>query len=233
MRSKSRSWPTPAQRTFTFSSPASAGVVTIDGQEFHVAAGESLQSLVSTINASSTATVYAAALGVERSCSRRARPGRANRDTSKSPARKARSSNRRRSPKKGAMRSTASTAAPSATSSSNTLTEAIPGVTLSLKSLTTTTGPVTVEVQPPAANTGAIVAQVQSFIKLYNSTISSIQHQLSTKPSTHPETPGGIRDGNALRRHRTARAAERNAREQLHSARPACRAKCRAWRTSA
>ena len=184
-----------AQRTFTFTSPASAGTVTIDGQEFHVAAGESIQGLVSTINASSTATVYAAALaggtlvlstratgasesgfisvtGSEGILAEQAALAKAGRDAIYS-----------------------IDGGSSETSSSNTVTGAIPGVTLNLKALTTTTGPVTVEVQPPAPDTSAIVAQVQSFVKLYNSTISAVQHQLSAKRAAHPESQAELATG--------------------------------------
>ncbi len=184
-----------AQRTFTYSSPASAAVVTVDGQEFHVAAGESLQTLVGTINASSTATVYAAALGSETLVLSTRATGASESGYIKVTSSEGALVEQAALAKEGRDAIYSIDGAPSATSASNTVTEAIPGVTLSLKSLTTTTGPVTVEVQPPAANTGAIVAQVQSFIKLYNSTISSVQHQLSTKPSTHPESQAEFQSG--------------------------------------
>ena len=184
-----------SQRTFTFSSPASAAVVNVDGQEFHVAAGESVQSLVSAINASSTATVYAAALGSGTLVLSTRATGASESGYIKVTSTEGTLVEQAALAKEGRDAIYSIDGAPSTTASSNTLTEAIPGVTLSLKSLTTTTGPVTVEVQPPEANTGTIVAQVQSFIKLYNSTIGSIQHQLSTKPSTHPETQAEFETG--------------------------------------
>ena len=46
----------------------------------------------------------------------------------------------------------------------------------------------TIDVQPPGASTSAIESQVQSFVKLYNTTIASIQKQLTTKPPAKPST---------------------------------------------
>ncbi|HEX4011856.1 MAG TPA: flagellar cap protein FliD N-terminal domain-containing protein [Solirubrobacteraceae bacterium] len=50
-----------AQRTFTFSSPAGADTVTIDGHDIDVPAGASARDLVKAINSAGDATVYAAA----------------------------------------------------------------------------------------------------------------------------------------------------------------------------
>jgi len=73
------------------------------------------------------------------------------------------------------------------TSKSNVVTEAIGGVSLTLTGLTNGSA-VTVDVQPPGSSVTAIEAQVQSFVKLYNSTITAIQKELSTKPPEHPST---------------------------------------------
>ncbi len=54
-----------AQRTFTFTSPAAAETLTIDGQEITLAAGASIQTLANSINSDSKATVYAAAVNGE------------------------------------------------------------------------------------------------------------------------------------------------------------------------
>ena len=50
-----------AQRTFSFTSPTSDGVLTIDGHDTHIAAGASVYDLADAINADQSATVYAAA----------------------------------------------------------------------------------------------------------------------------------------------------------------------------
>ena len=51
-----------AQRTFTFTSPAAADTLTIDGQEISVKAGASASEVAAAINSDSKATVYAAAI---------------------------------------------------------------------------------------------------------------------------------------------------------------------------
>jgi flagellar hook-associated protein 2 len=80
------------------------------------------------------------------------------------------------------------------TSSSNTVTDAIAGVTLTLNSLTPS-GPVTLDVKPPAVSTSAIEAQMQSFIKLYNSTVTAIETQLTTKSPERPQTASEFATG--------------------------------------
>ena len=50
-----------AQRTFTYTPPASADTITIDGHSTQIAAGATIQDFVNAINQDSGATVYAAA----------------------------------------------------------------------------------------------------------------------------------------------------------------------------
>ena len=50
-----------AQRTFSFTAPASAGTITIDGHDTSVAAGASVYDVADAINNDQSATVYAAA----------------------------------------------------------------------------------------------------------------------------------------------------------------------------
>lgn len=182
------------QRTFTFKSPAAAEKVTIDGLEIEVAAGATVQDFVDEINANSSATVYAAALGeasVVLSTRETGATGAgfiAVSDPGETLVEQAALA------KEGRDAEYAIDGV-KATSASNKLTGAIPGVTLELKALTTTGGPVTVDVQPPAANVSAIVSQVQSFVNLYNSTIASINTQLTTKPPSAPGSAGELQSG--------------------------------------
>jgi flagellar hook-associated protein 2 len=182
-----------AQRTFTFKSPAAADTLTIDGKEFNVTAGESIQELVKTINSESAATVYAAAIGEETVVlSTRATGTGAEFIKVADPG--------------GTLVEQAGLAKEgrnaeytvdgvAASSTSNTVANAIPGVTLNLKALTTTTGPVTIDVQPPAPSTSAITTQVQSFVTLYNSTIAAIHKQLTTKPPATPQGASELQTG--------------------------------------
>jgi flagellar hook-associated protein 2 len=169
-----------AQRTFTFAPPAHAETLTIDGHEFAVEAFTSAKSLASKINASGTATVYAAALeNGTIVLSNRATGNTAGEfiavtspgETLTEVAGSAKEGKNAEFKVDGIA----------GTSSSNSVTTAIAGVTLTLEGLTST-GPVTIDVQPPAPSVTQVQAQVEAFTKLYNSTVEAIETQLSTKP---------------------------------------------------
>jgi flagellar hook-associated protein 2 len=173
-----------AQRTFTFTSPSHEEAITIDGHEFEVKAGETAKSLASAINASGSATVYAAVLEGETLVLSNRATGSTGGEFIKVTG--------------AALTETAGTAKEgkdaeytidgvAGTSSSNTVANAIAGVTLTLTGLTPK-GPVTIDVQPPAVSAKAVEAQLQSFIKLYNSTVGAIETQLSTKSPTRPHS---------------------------------------------
>lgn len=183
-----------AQRTFTFASPASEDTITIDGQPIVIAAGSTIQDLIASINSNPSATVYAAALNDETVVF----SSRATGDTG--------SSFIQVSDPGGALTEQASLAREgqnaeytingiAGSSSSNTVTNAIAGVTLNLNALTITTGSVTIDVAAPAPSASTIASQVQSFVALYNSTISAIQTQLTTKSISKPQTSAELGTG--------------------------------------
>jgi flagellar hook-associated protein 2 len=173
-----------AQRTFTFTSPSSEETITIDGQEFKVQPDESAKTLAGAINASGSATVYAAVLeGETIVLSNRATGstgGEFIKVTGAALAEKAGTA------KEGVDAEYALDGV-KATSSSNVVTNAIAGVTLTLAGLTPQ-GPVTIDIRPPGVSSSAVEAQVQAFVKLYNSTVGAIQTQLNTKSPTRPHT---------------------------------------------
>lgn len=182
------------QRTFTFKSPAAAETLEVDGKEIEVAAGSSIQDLVDKINGDSSATVYAAALGEETVVL-------STRETGATGAGFIAVSD-----PGGTLTEQAGLAKEgrdaeytidgvAGSSASNKLTSAIPGVTLELKALTTATGPVTVDVQPPGPNVSTVVSQVQAFVSLYNSTIATMNTQLTTKPPTSPASTSEMQTG--------------------------------------
>jgi flagellar hook-associated protein 2 len=183
-----------AQRTFTFTSPAAAETLTIDGQEIEVAAGASAQSVAETINADSKATVYAAAVNGETLVLSTRATGATGAEFIKVTDAGGTLVEQAGLAKEGrnAEYSVDGTKASSAT---NTVTNAIPGVTLNLLALTTTSGPVTIDVQPPAPSASAITTQVQSFVSLYNSTIGAIEKQLNTKPVAGADTAAELKTG--------------------------------------
>lgn len=173
-----------SQRSFTFTSPASEQTLTIEGQEFKLKAGESAKELASSINTNSTATIYAAVLENGTLVLSSRATGNTGPEFIKVSG--------------AALTEVAGTAKEgrdaefevdgvAGTSSSNTVTSAIPGVTLTLGGLTPN-GPVTIDVEPPGPNASVVEAQVQSFVKLYNSTVETIQTQLQTKPPTKYES---------------------------------------------
>jgi len=173
-----------AQRTFTFTSPAKEGTVTIDGHEFTVAAGESAKQLAGAINSDSNATVFAAVLeGGNVVLSSRA-TGNTGAEFIKVTAPGGTLTEVAASAKEGAN-AEFKVDGVAGSSSSNTVTNAIAGVTLTLGGLTPA-GPVTIDVQAPGPSASAVEAQVKSFIALYNSTVGAIQSQLATKPPARP-----------------------------------------------
>jgi flagellar hook-associated protein 2 len=180
-----------AQRTFTFTTPASEEAITIDGHEFKVQAGESAKSLASAINNSSSATVYAAVLEGETLVL-------SNRTTGATGAEFIKVTGAALTEKAGTAKAGEDAEytvdGVAGTSSSNTVTNAIAGVTLTLTGLTPK-GPVTIDVQPPGVSASAIEAQVQSFVKLYNSTVGAIETQLSTKSPVRPHTTAEFATG--------------------------------------
>lgn len=181
-----------AQRTFTFTAPTHAETLTIDGHEFAIEVSTSAKSLAAKINASSSSTVYAAALenGTIVLSNRATGNTGAEFIALTSPG--------------GTLTEVAGTAKEgknaefkvdgiAGTSSSNSVTTAIAGVTLTLEGLTPT-GPVTIDVQPPAPSVTQVQGQVEAFTKLYNSTVEAIETQLSTKPpkGTNAEGVGSL-----------------------------------------
>ncbi len=180
-----------AQRTFTFASPSSEEAITIDGQEFKLQSGESAKALASAINASGSATVYAAVLEGETIVL-------SNRATGSTGGAFIEVKGAALSEKAGTAKEGVDAEytidGVKETSSSNTVSNAIAGVTLTLTGLTPQ-GPVTIDVRPPGVSASAVEAQMQSFVKLYNSTVGAIQAQLSTKSPVRPHTAGEFATG--------------------------------------
>ncbi len=169
-----------AQRTFTFTSPVAESTVSIDGHEYTLKAGATAAELAGKVNADGAATVYAAALNSETLVFSDRTTGATGGEFIKVTG--------------GALVEKAGTAKEgknaeftvdgvAGTATSNVVSSAIAGVTLTLDGLTTT-GPVTIDVQPPGVNGSALEAKLQSFVTMYNSTVESIEKQLTTKPPT-------------------------------------------------
>jgi flagellar hook-associated protein 2 len=176
-----------AQRTYGFTSPASAGTITIDGHATSISAGASIQDLVSAINGDSNATVYAAAIDD-------ATLVLSNRQTGDTGAGFIAVSDgtgslaEQTAKAKQGQDAQLTVDGVAGSSHSNTVTNAIAGVSLTLKGLTTVSGPVTVTVGAPGADTSAITSALQSFISVYNSTVDAIRSKLSEHSVPNPSS---------------------------------------------
>ncbi len=182
-----------AQRTFTFTPPAGADTITIDGQTFTIKAGASAKDLASEINSDSSATVYAAALEdgtLVLSSRATGNTGTEFIEVSDPGSALAEKAGTAREGKNAEF----TVEGVAGSSSSNTVTTAIAGVTLTLEGLTST-GPVTVDVQAPGPSVSHVEAQVQSFVKLYNSIVEAIEHQITTKPPAKGEAAAELSTG--------------------------------------
>jgi flagellar hook-associated protein 2 len=180
-----------AQRTFSFSSPASADTVTIDGQQINLAAGASAQDLVDAVNSNSNLDVWATATD----SGTIVMSDRATGQQTGSYIQVSDSGSLTEQPTLAQAGQNASYSINGGTpqsSPSNTVKTAIPGVTLSLNGLTTTSGSVTVNVGAPAPSAQNIQTAVQTFVTDYNSAISQIQTQLSQAPSSSDPTQGTL-----------------------------------------
>jgi flagellar hook-associated protein 2 len=180
-----------AQRTFTWSSPASNDAITIDGHQETITAGESIQDFVASINSDQNATVYAAATD----SGTVVLSNRATGNTGSGYIQLADSGGaltEQTGKARAGQDAVYSVDGVGGTSSSNTVTGAIAGVTLTLNGVTTTSGPVTVNVSPPAPSSSNISAAIQQFVTDYNSTISSIQTQLAQAPTSSDPTQGTL-----------------------------------------
>jgi flagellar hook-associated protein 2 len=182
-----------AQRTFTFTSPAAEDKLTIDGNEYTVAAGGTAQELASAINSDSKSTVYAAVLEDGSIALSDRATGNTGAEFIKVSDPGAALAEVAGSAKEG-KNAEYTVDGVKGSSSSNLITSAIPGVTLTLDGLTPT-GPVTIDVQPPGASVSAVEAQVQAFVKLYNSTVEAIQKQLTTKTVSKPQSAAELATG--------------------------------------
>jgi flagellar hook-associated protein 2 len=204
-----------SQRTFSFTSPAAADTITIDGHNTQLAAGASAQDFVNAINSDSQATVWATVTNnpqsgpatvvlSERATGQPATPtgfvtvtGDSAGALSEQAAYAQAGTNAAYTINGGATQYSTSntiTGAPvSGTPNTGTpgATQTIPGVSLSLNGLTGAT-PVTVNVGSPAANTQSIQTAVQKFITDYNSAITQIQTQLTQTPSSSDPTKGTL-----------------------------------------
>jgi flagellar hook-associated protein 2 len=169
-----------AQRTFSFTSPASAGTITIDGHDTAVAAGASIGDLVNAINSDASATVYAAATdsGTLVLSSRQTGETGAGFIAVSDPTG---SLTEQAAKAKQGQDAQFDVDGVAGSSHSNTVTNAIAGVSLTLKGVTTTSGPVTVTVGAPGADASAIKQALQSFVDTYNSTVDAIRAKLDER----------------------------------------------------
>jgi flagellar hook-associated protein 2 len=206
-----------SQRTFSFTSPATADSITIDGHSTSLAAGASAQDFVNAINNDTNASVWATVTASPNNgpatvvLSERATgappsagsfvtvtddaAGALQEQTQYAQA----GQNAQYTINGVAGQSSTNTisGAPDQdpngpTSGAPGATVTIPGVSLSLNGLTPTGSPVSVIVGSPGANTQAVQTALQQFVTDYNSALTQIQTQLSQTPSSSDPTQGTL-----------------------------------------
>lgn len=176
-----------AQRTYSFVSPSTAGTITIDGHATNVAAGASIDDVVSAINGDSSATVYAAATD----SGTLVLSARTTGDTGSGFIQVTDSTGsltEQTAKAKQGQDALFTVDGVAGSASSNDVTNAIAGVRLTLTGVTTTTGPITVTVSPPRANTDAVRQKLQAFVDVYNSTVDAITARLTERTVQNPQT---------------------------------------------
>lgn len=182
-----------AQRTFSFTTPAAADTITIDGHDTNVAAGASAQDLANAINADGSATVWAAVTASDTVVF----SNRATGDTGGNfiqVSETGTSLTEQANKAKQGQNAEFTVDGTPFSEASNTVKDAIAGVTLTLNSRTPT-APVTITVQPPAPSTSNIQSAVQSFVTQYNSTIAQIQTQLTQTPVKNASSASDLGQG--------------------------------------
>jgi flagellar hook-associated protein 2 len=204
-----------SQRTFSYTSPTSADTVTIDGQQISVKAGESADSLASSINSNSNLDVWATVTQessnggpaqIVLSSRQTGAPGASGyinvSDTANAltdtgndiPGTDAAYTINGETQVQYSSSNTitgASLGGSSQPTSGQGATQTIPGITLSLNGLTGPT-PVTVNVGSPTVDASSVQSAVQQFITDYNSAVSMIQTQLTQAPSSSDPTQGTL-----------------------------------------
>jgi len=176
-----------AQRTYAYASPSTAGTITIDGHATNVAAGASIDDVVSAINSDSSATVYAAATD----SGTLVLSARATGDTGTNFIQVADSTGsltEQTAKAKQGQDALFTVDGVAGSASSNNVTNAIAGVRLTLTGVTTTTGPITIAVNPPSVDTDAVRQKLQAFVTVYNSTVDAITARLNERTVQNPQT---------------------------------------------
>jgi flagellar hook-associated protein 2 len=185
-----------AQRTYTFTSPASSDAITIDGQALTISAGETMQSFVDQVNTSANLDVEAAITGTNTLVLSSKTTGVQSPGyiSISDPGSALSEITADASAGQDAEFTVNGGATQSATS--NTVTDAVPGVTLTLGGVTSVnSGPVTVVVSPPAANTASIESAVKQFVTDYNSAVNAVETQLTQTPISNPTNTTAAQQG--------------------------------------
>jgi len=181
-----------AQRTFTFASPAAEETITIDGQEFKIAAGATAKEVAQKINATGTATVFAAAINSETIVFSTRETGATGAEFIKVTAGSLTEVEGSAKEGKNAEYKVDGVAGSAKT---NVVTEAIAGVTLTFDALTTTSGPVTINVAAPGANVKVIEEKIEAFVTQYNAMIEALHKAITTKPVAGASKPEELEKG--------------------------------------
>jgi flagellar hook-associated protein 2 len=185
-----------AQRTFTYSPPATDGSVTIEGHATAVRAGMTAQELATAINTDRDARVYAAATADNTIVFSRRETGYDVDGTFVEVTDGSGSLTEVLGRERVGRDALYTVDGVAGRSSTNVIRDAVAGVTVTLRGTTTTSGAITVSVGAPGANTDAIQRKVQAFVDAYNSTLDAVRAKLDERTVPDPRTPDDIKNGN-------------------------------------
>jgi flagellar hook-associated protein 2 len=194
------------QHTYSYTPPAAASTIAIGSQSIPVAAGATVDDVVSSINSNTSAGVFA--VDVNGSLVLAARStGTANAFAATGSSLAEQTSLAR--PAQDAQYSVDN--GPVQTSSSNVVANGIPGVQMTLKGVTTGT---TISVGNPGVDQGAITQSVKSFIDAYNSALDAIRSATQEQTSSTDPSKGSMYQDTTLT---SAMDALRNGISQIFS----------------
>ncbi|HET8977307.1 MAG TPA: flagellar filament capping protein FliD [Solirubrobacteraceae bacterium] len=180
-----------AQRTYTFTSPASADTITIDGQTVSLNANATAQDFANAVNSNGNLDVWAA-VSNSGTVVLSDRATGAQTGTYISVTDPGGALTEQTGLANAGQNASFTVNGTTMSSSSNSPTNAIPGLTLNLSGVTPAGSPVTINVGAPAPSTSNIQTALNTFITQYNKVIGDIQTQLSTPPLSSDPTVGTL-----------------------------------------
>ena len=184
------------QRTFDYT-PGGVSVLTVNGRDYTVGAGASIESVVDEINNDSQGTVFASKVGGQIVLSSKT-TGEASTITASTTAPPGEFAEDVAKQRLGRDAKYTVDGGPEQNPATNVIANGLVGVELTLK----VAGTSTISVGGPAVDNAAVKEKARKFVEQYNSTIDFMRSKLSEKkvkdPSTTAERQAGLLKGDPL-----------------------------------